>query len=612
MIDYAKCCFANGAYRESLMICENILRQNAFDPQAIELASISSLKLKDARCYDYCRRAYEGRTNSFYLAFNLAMAAKEVGRFQESRSILENLVKLQNNPLQWQCLRELASVYRLEGMLDNAYQAYVLLLQQTPKDLDLWNEVSSLYIQANPQKALQTCIECHNKLLEIIKQLEENPNNGDSKENLASLDDIPEYKKPLQERLDKTTNAKLPEQINPEIQAIRNFLNTTLDLKIAKLFFLTRQDQEAIKYYEMLQIPNSQNAEFWRNFAYTLECQGRYEDARQAYENAISINPHPTYKFDLAYLLMRLGDIKENWQAGVELYENRLFYAASETFAPNLYQQAFDAFKQDQKCFEGKKIFVYCEQGFGDTLMYCRLLERVCESAEEVLFLPQSAMYPFFRYCLKQLRADGDTIFAKLKVLNALPKNFDYALPICSLPFFYQVDSLETINALKSPIVPLAKTAKKNAKKTIGFYWYSEFTHREKTSRNFPVELFLEAFEGLDYKIVSLQFGADGLPKKIENRGKNFQSWLDTYDALADIDYLVGIDSSPGHLGMLLGIPTIMVIDSRFDWRFGRYEKPTPLFYENMKDKVKFVIYKNHQETKEELHNVLKELKASK
>ena len=86
----------------------------------------------------------------------------------------------------------------------------------------------------------------------------------------------------MQERLDKTTNAKLPEQINPEIQAIRNFLNTALDLKIAKLFFLTRQDQEAIKYYEMLQIPNSQNAEFWRNFAYTLECQGRYEDARQA------------------------------------------------------------------------------------------------------------------------------------------------------------------------------------------------------------------------------------------------------------------------------------------------------------------------------------------
>ena len=25
----------------------------------------------------------------------------------------------------------------------------------------------------------------------------------------------------------------------------------------------------------------------------------------------------------------------------------------------------------------------------------------------------------------------------------------------------------------------------------VGFYWYSEFTHREKTSRNFPVELFL-------------------------------------------------------------------------------------------------------------------------
>lgn len=596
MIDYAKCCFVNGAYRECLLICEDILRANAFNPQAIELAAISSLKLRDVRCFDYCLRAYQGNPNSFFLAYNLAMAAKETGRLQDAQNILENLAKRDNNVLKWQCLRELASLYKRLGLLADSYKIYVALLQQTPKDLTLWNEVSELFMQNNLPAALQTCIESHNKLLEIIEQLQKQP----VAQNVENQN-VPEYQKPLQSRLDQSTNAP---QENPEVVAIRNFLNSNLDLKIAKLYFDTRQDEEALKFYESLQIPNRNNAEFWRDFAYALECQGRYEDAKQAYSNAININPHPTYKFDLAYLLMRLGNFTE----GVEFYENRLYYASLSTFAPDLYRTAMEAFKKDENCFKDKVICVYCEQGFGDTLMYCRLLEEVCKSATEVLFLPQSMLFPLFKNWLKKLKASKDSPFKNLKVLNTLPKEFDYALPICSLPYFYKVDSLERINALKSPIVPITRTEKKKEKKVVGFFWFSQFGVNRKLKKNFPLELFLEAFEGLDYKFVSLQVGDYELPEHIENRGKNFQNWLDTYEALEDIDYVVGIDSSPLHLCMSVGIPCLAVLDSRFDWRFGLYEAPTPLFYENFKDNVKLIVSKDIEQTKEEIKLALKKI----
>ena len=126
--------------------------------------------------------------------------------------------------------------------------------------------------------------------------------------------------------------------------------------------------------------------------------------------------------------------------------------------------------------------------------------------------------------------------------------------------------------------------------------------------RNFPLELFLEAFEGLDHKFVSLQVGNYELPASIENRGKNFQNWLDTYEALGDIDYVVGIDSSPLHLCMSVGIPCLAVLDSRFDWRFGLYESPSPLFYGNVKDNVKFIVSKDIKETKEKMKLILKEI----
>lgn len=66
-------------------------------------------------------------------------------------------------------------------------------------------------------------------------------------------------------------------------------------------------------------------------------------------------------------------------------------------------------------------------------------------------------MYEMFKNQIKFLNQNDD-IFKNVKVLKNLPTNFDYAIPICSLPFFIDI-KLDEILRLKTPILPQKKTA---------------------------------------------------------------------------------------------------------------------------------------------------------
>lgn len=108
-----------------------------------------------------------------------------------------------------------------------------------------------------------------------------------------------------------------------------------------------------------------------------------------------------------------------------------------------------------------------------------------------------------------------------------------------------------------------------------------DFALKENNSRNFSLEFFLNFLLELEnVELISLQVGDFGLPKNVENVGKD---WLDTYKAMEDLDCVVGIDSSPAHLALLCGIQTLIILQPRFDWRFGLYEAHKAKFMGKMR-----------------------------
>ena len=579
--------FYNNNFAISLQLCENAYNalndkdENAKKDQIFYLkyACLSVLKLDDKQKeLNYIAHFCQTNTSSFWL-LNLAKAFAKNLKFNEAFALFEELLK-RNDELNDNIKFEYALVLKQAYEPLKAENLLASLIEKDSFNLELLALRAELFFQNDPLKSLKL----HEELVESAKKLIAHYlQNGTQRLNQAP--------NTLQTRLTK-------EDENLEIENIENYLNTKIYPQIAFLYYKLRKLDKALELFASLKESNDKNAAFWQNYAKALEYSTNYEEALNAYKKALSIHSHATYAFDMAYLLMRIARFKE----GVLIYENRLFYAHQETFSPRHYQQSLDAFnKYGVKAFEGKEICVFCEQGYGDTIMYSRCLTKLCKIAKKVLFAPQSDLYLLFDKSFKAFQKDG--LYENLEVLSDIPKKFDYALPICSLPLMCDID-IDEIKTLKTPIYNFkTNSAKKELK--IGLFYLTPTAIHEDLQRNFKLSLILEALKDLPVKFASFQMQKpEQEPEFIEDKTQNISSWLDTQNALQDIDLMISIDSAIAHLSLALNIPTIVLLYDYFDWRWGRFEEPKSYFWEN----ANLVIFKEEKSFKKALKARAKKL----
>lgn len=577
MLDQAQMLYFQGDYQACFQFCLQGLQNLESSPcevkenlriSFVELAGLSGLKLGIKESLEFCAQSYEAHKDSFFYALNFAKALFLAEHYEQATEVLHTLIH-QENPLWIECLKLLLEVYKAQNLLESADNVYQTLLSAHLKDWKMWMDFGEMYFFNHaPKKALEIYQKCHHLILQALQELENNTP--------TLVVEHPQHS--LTARLMPIQDGHRIN--NPEIARLQKFLHTELEIRIAQshlhLFESPLEEaQIALEILFHLQEWNVENAEFWIAFGQSLEYTQHYPQAEEAYKRVFAISNAPLElvsgaSFALAYLLMRQDRFKE----GLEYYESRLNFASEVTFSHLHYQKAMQDFLQDSKVFYGKEILVYCEQGFGDTLMFSRTLEALCKVAKKVLFAPQSALYPLF-----SLKLSKEKRFANLSILDRIPQEFDFALPLTSLPYFLGLDSLEKILTLQTPFV-LKRKKSTNKVKRVGFYWHTDFAIKENNSRNFSLEFFLNFLLELEnIKLVSLQVGDFMLPDSIENAGKDFKDWLDTYKTLENLDLVVGIDSSPAHLSLLCGIPTLIILQPRFDWRFGLYESPKAKFY---------------------------------
>ena len=569
MLDLVQMYYHKGALQECLSASQNAITQTISEAdrlKCLEFAALSALKLGMVESLAYCQIVFEqhsNQTDSTFWALTLTQALMLNSKHQEAAQILEPLTN-RNNPLKLEVLRLLLDAYKAQNLPEKADSIYRILLQNNPTNWNLWNEFITMYCDAGAyENALAICQNAYTLATQALQQ---------------TPPTIPQLLNP--NSLDARVGRIAPNMIeNPAIAQLKAVVNQ-LALKAAAIHLENFKNpkaeaQEALKILASLQEQNMQNPNFWYQFAKTLEYTEHYAESEMAYKKIFGI-PNATQKnkesvaFQLAYLLMR----QDRFSEALELYESRLVFGSLETVAYQHYLVAKAAFKQDSNVFTNKVIAVNCEQGFGDALMYGRCLSALCKVAKKVLFLPHTPMYPLFKtHFVKK----G---FENLEVLNTIPQNYDFLIPLTSIPYFLQLDSLEKITALPSPIAPFKTSNKKRKKKRIGFFWHTNFALKENNTRNFSLEFFLNFLLDLkNVELVSLQVGEFALPKNIENAGAHFKDWLETYDIVKTLDCVVGIDSSPAHLSAICGVPTLVILQPRFDWRFGLYSAPKAKFY---------------------------------
>lgn len=561
MFDKIAYCYFNGNYEKALSLSESFLQDNA--KFALKYAMLSSFKLSlFERSLYYAKELFALDPTSFN-ALMLASNYTKNQMFDEALDLLQQSLA-KDDDLRDEISLELAFLYKSTNKLEEAESTFKDLIQRDLYNLDLWKNYVEVYFMHNFQKALLA----HEELCSFIYNMIE-----DLKKGLLTKQVTTPIQSNLQDRLSNSTNENL------DIVAIQDFLNTKILPQKAYLLFKLLRIPESLELFQSLCQTNQNHAQFWQNYAKVLEFSGNYQGAYDAYQNALSLHHHATYQFDLAYLLMRMG-VSENFEEGKKTYESRLFYAHNETFSTFHYNESIKAFNNfGVDAFKDKEVLVFCEQGFGDTIMYSRCLEKLCKIASKVLFAPQSAMYEMFKNQVELLNKKN--AFKNLKVLQDFPTSFDYAVPICSLPLLIDI-KFDEIPKLKTPIIPLKKP--QNKRKKIGIYYFTPNAVNSDMARNFEFEFLFSALEGLDCKLVSFQMGInEDLPKSIENRAKKIQNWDDTLKNLADIDCMISIDSAITHLTLALDIPTIVLLHPRFDWRWGKFEDPKSYFWQKAK-----------------------------
>ena len=273
-------------------------------------------------------------------------------------------------------------------------------------------------------------------------------------------------------------------------------------------------------------------------------------------------------KFNLSLIKLSEGKYRE----GFLLYESRLKFIKEKSKQFNNRSKLWIG-----QPLENKKIYVYSEQGLGDTIQFSRFIFELNKRGALVIFEVQNELFSL----LLQFQSE----FIKI-VKTGYLESYDYYISLMSLPFYLEID----INSLpKCSSYIYADSRKKdywekriaiNKKFKIGVVWSGGFRNDRdiwytNLKRNIELKFFepLAAFDGIEFYSLQKGFQAkselvllesanwDG--PKIIDYTEDLNDFSDTAALIDNLDLVISADTSVAHLSGAMGKAT---------WILNRYE----------------------------------------
>ena len=292
--------------------------------------------------------------------------------------------------------------------------------------------------------------------------------------------------------------------------------------------------------------------------------QGRYEDAIAHYDRALAIEPgfHEAIA-NRGMVHMTLGD----WARGLVDYEHRWFCVETARGLPPVpFPQPVWTGQQDLR---GQTILLYADMGFGDALNFVRYVPLVAARGARVLLESPKPLARLF----------GTVAGVDRVVLRGeTPPPFDYWSPLMSLPAALGTTPATipaTIPYLRSPInppplpVPIATDRPR-----VGFVWASGKTGATARKRSTDLAQWEALLRLPGYQFLSLQ--TDCSPEEmawladrgIPALGDRFGDFADTAGAIAQLDWVITVDTATAHLAGAIGKPVWILLPAVPDWRW--------------------------------------------
>jgi Flp pilus assembly protein TadD len=342
--------------------------------------------------------------------------------------------------------------------------------------------------------------------------------------------------------------------IQPDYAEAHSNLGVSLQ-KLGKL------DEAVASHHKALAI-KPDLAEAHNNLGVVLQDLEGPDEAVTSYRKALAIKPDYVQAHkNLGIISLLMGDFETGWPE----YSWRQLEDDS-VLKIRAYPQPF----WDGGDLTDKTIFIYHEQGLGDTIQFVRYLPMVRERGGHVAFDVPLSMVRLFR--------DLDGIDIALKHGDLLPP-FDCHIPLLELPrlFGTTLDTIPTsaayLHADKELVEAWGERLGPKEKFRIGIVWAGNPILKTDRDRSMDPSHFLPLTEIPRVSVYSLQFGKDGEADKIfgarvTDIGPDLTPFTEAAAAIMNLDLVVTVDTSLAHLAGALGCPVWTLLPFIPDWRW--------------------------------------------
>jgi tetratricopeptide (TPR) repeat protein len=579
--DYAQALCNRGNTLHELKRFEEALasydRALAVRPDYAEALSNRGLTLHELKRFDEALASYDRaltvRPDYAEALSNRGLTLRELKRFKEALTSYDRALTVRPDFAEALCNRG-NTLHELKRF-EEALASYDRALTARPDYADaLCNRGNTLHELKRFEEALASCdralavrpdyaeaLSNRGFTLHELKRFEEALTNYD-----RALTARPDYAEALSNRGNTLHELKRFEEALASYDRaliVRPDYAEALSNRGLTLHELKRFD-EALASYDRALVVRPEFAEAFCNRGNTQQELKRFEEALASYDRALAVRPdYAEAHWNDALLRLLTGDFSRGWTKYEWRWKNESQALTKRNFSQPLWLGA--------EAIDGKAILLHNEQGFGDTIQFCRYVPLVAARGARVILEVERPLQELMTSLAgaTQVISEGDPL-----------PDFDFQCPLLSLPLAFgtRPETIPLVTPyLRAPVQALKNWPARLGSKSrprIGLVWSGSPTHKKDQTRSISLHSLLPLLD-IEATFVSLQkdVRTDDMAvlkdqSNLLHFGDSLKNFSDTAALISNLDLVISVDTSVAHLAGALAKPVWILVTYVPDWRW--------------------------------------------
>ncbi len=350
-------------------------------------------------------------------------------------------------------------------------------------------------------------------------------------------------------------------------------LNPQMDsayCNLGKLFQKNGESESSEAAYLAALKINPQNSDVQQNLGILLLGLGRNDEAMHCFNERLRALPEcAEAHWNRALLLLAAGNFSDGW----EEYEWR--FKCHELMSQPLEARYSSKTLWDGSVLTDQTLLIYVEQGFGDTLQFCRYLPLVMQQVKHLIFECQPELFALLSNVFKDIKC------IQRPAESALPDiDYDLQAPLLTLPRLLNtvMESIPVaipyIHADPRLVERWSQRIGKNSF-NVGVVWAGNQNYKGDKERSLSlaaIERLGEVSRHICFYSLQKEGGTEAIysinPMRLVDLASELDSFATTAAVIENLDLVITVDTAVAHLAGAMGKPVWTLIYSPPDWRW--------------------------------------------